>query len=251
MSYDWNSFFGTFAQTTGAFIGIIAAFLISRIIGLTDRISNLTDEFDKLINKARTLKISFEKCNFSYVTKRTIENSSSIEKFIKNGEFKNLTDQEIISKLHDLEELYDNPEEIIEAFNHLKSRLKHSPYQILPSASITLAVLKNIEQEKDKIESLEVQVHSLIDLFHGHKTACWILQINNLKTLKRISLVLLLSFPVLVVYPLHFLPFPINTSPHLSVNPVLILQQLLSIKGLLLTLFLAITEWMFFSISII
>ncbi|WP_262887779.1 hypothetical protein [Flavobacterium bernardetii] len=39
MSIDWNWFFSSFCQSAAALIGIIGAFIISRLLGLGEKIN--------------------------------------------------------------------------------------------------------------------------------------------------------------------------------------------------------------------
>lgn len=241
MNYDWNSFFGTFAQVAGAFIGIIAAFLISRILGLKERLSVLLDDFDKLLNQQFTLQAALEKRSFKFVNENTIIYSSKLAEAIRKGSFRGLKDSERVKLARSIESLYDDSDGILECLKKLEKRVTIGPTHIFVSHDI----LKQVQEEREKITNLEVQVYSLNDLVAANKSSLALFQLNNIKPLKWIAIVILITFPMFVVYPLHFLPIKLNSAPTITININAILDFYLSLKGIFITLFLIIIEGMF------
>ena len=77
---DWNSFFGTFAQSAAAIIGIIAAFLISKILGENEKLELQSDSIDRLVIKYYHIKSKIAIRHFEWYDKRQIEYSSELEK---------------------------------------------------------------------------------------------------------------------------------------------------------------------------
>jgi len=56
---DWNWFFSSFSQSAAALLGIIAAFLISRLIGLNERIDKTISDFESLQIEFHNIKERF------------------------------------------------------------------------------------------------------------------------------------------------------------------------------------------------
>src|SRR4051812_42840852 len=60
---DWNWFFSTFSQSAAALLGVIAAFIIARLLGLDERTGMLRHEFDGL--KVDKIKIERRLARFN------------------------------------------------------------------------------------------------------------------------------------------------------------------------------------------
>lgn len=248
MSYDWNSFFGTFAQISGALVGIIAAFLISKLIGLGERSELLSEEFEKLTIKYSSIKHALSHRYFRWYNERQIEQSSFLENVIDSGEITSKSKDDILKILYENIGLYKDDDNVYEKYCELVEELKPKGSfgldRITRKIVVRPELYERIADEREKIGELAVETHKLIKEFQGNRMAL-ISFANSLKPLFIIMCTLLIAFPLTVLYPLHFLPLAENMEPNISILPHDIFIFWFSLKGFFLLLFFLIFEGVF------
>lgn len=108
--------------------------------------------------------------------------------------------------------------------------------QIIPTSNY-----KDIETEQEAINQLQIQAKTIILQFQKNRNdiSCYLKTITSCKI---IIFVLLISFPITVIYPLHFMPLPVSKPPVLSFSFDVIISNIFSFKGILLILFFAAIE---------
>jgi len=94
------------------------------------------------------------------------------------------------------------------------------------------------------INQLEINSHILIQKFTKNYQDLISFE-DLLKSLSYVIIILLIAFPLTVIYPLHFLPISLNKNPEITINISEIIAHLFSIKIILLILFLIIIEGLF------
>jgi len=99
MTLDWNWFFSAFAQCGAALIGIIAAFIISKLLGENDKYETIVNNLESLKNKRSYLIDKISVCRFDWYDRLNIEYGYDIHKAIEKGEFDELTDNQKLEKL--------------------------------------------------------------------------------------------------------------------------------------------------------
>lgn len=251
---DWNWFFSSFCQSAAALIGIIGAFVISRLLGINDRLNNIISDFDNLIIEFNETILKINSRHFYWFTKTHVKYNSDLKEMIEKGEFEDLTDEDILATIYSLDDrLFKIDKAVLESFNYLyeKHRPKYTDFgnglsmkSNFPIIEITPKNLwSDLEQEKELINQLEINSHILIQKFTKNYQDLISFE-SLLKSLKYIIIVLLIAFPLTVIYPLHFLPIPLNKEPEITINILEILASF-SIKSVLLLLFLVIIEGLF------
>ena len=169
---------------------------------------------------------------------------------IKNGDFENLTKEEIINKILKADiRLYKVDNAIIESFEELYKKYKPTPkggfttfsqIDIYPDG-----IWARINQEKDNINQLEVEANTLIEYFHQNLQELNSSE-NTIKPLKVIIKMLMIAFPLTVIYPLHFMPIPTNQNPEITFKIIIIIQSIFTLKFFLLSVFFLTIEVIFY-----
>jgi hypothetical protein len=222
-------------------IGVILAFLVSRIInegGDYDRLSldskALIDESIDLKNRLDSMdfewhiKSAFEAFNFRKVdaSLKALANSSSESKikFIRNT----------------LPCLY-YPEKFVSEIDKL---INYAPaMHELPFIEKTISRSGNwehINEFEKEFDNISLRVRSVV---RRHKAISKALT-NNKSDMQSLSIAILALAPITlltVIYPLHFLPVPDGASPSIKLNIFNMLRLLFSIKGFFLVVLSILT----------
>jgi hypothetical protein len=259
MDFDWNWFFSSFSQSAAALIGIIGAFIISRLLGLGEKINNLISQFDNLIIEFNRISASLSNRRFYWYTKTNIKYDSGLKEAIRNGDFEGLNDNEIVSKICDDDKtLFRIDAAVLEGFNEIYE--KHKPRKTEKNSvgvfsmlntpgvldSITPASLwDNLRNEKEEINKLEVEARTLIQYFRQNLHDLNSLE-DSIKPLRIIIIILMISFPLTVVYPLHFMPIRISQNPILTFNVIVIIKSFFTLKSFMLNIFFVTIEGIFY-----
>ncbi len=253
MQIDWNWFFSAYAQSGAALIGIISAFIISKLLGESDKYEQLSNKLNELKNKRNYYLDKISVCRFDWHDRKNIEYGYSLGKAIKNGEFENLSDNKKLEKLFAIDPSLFQTENCLK---YLKERIIQSThnyatisqgYQIeIPKLNLPPKDLwDKIAEEKDKIINIKIDCEFLIKEFQELKRKLLNTK-TNLKPIKITIWLLSFGFIAIVIYPLHFIPLEVNTLPNISFSTKHIIKNLLSIRGILLLLMFVIIESIFF-----
>lgn len=255
MNYDWNWFFSSFCQCAAALIGIIGAFVISRLLGLSERVISTDSEFTILQFKYDNLKSSLSNRDFEMYTKKYVRYYCDLLGEIRKGDFENLSDDEILNKIYTSKSgFYKIDSAVMSAFKEMYSRNRPRPQEYTSSMPQTPlsnfdiipdGTWEKLEKEKEAINLLKVEVSFLIDLFKKNLNDFNSLN-YSLKPLKRIIILMLFAFPLTVIYPLHFMPVITNQYPEITFNPILIFKSFITLKFSMLTVFFLVVDGLFY-----
>lgn len=263
MNMDWNWFFSSFCQSAAALIGIIGAFIISRLLGISEKINSTISEFDNLAIECNKILLNINNCNFYWFTKSHVKYNSTLKELIKNGDFDNLCREEILDKIYKLDNrLYKIDEAVIESFEKVYKEYKptYTPvgngitmknmhfagaYDIAPNG-----LWDNLSDEKGKIDKLEIESRTLIQYFEQNLQNLSAFD-DSIKPLKIIIILLLVAFPFTVIYPLHFMPIKTSMNPVITYNIFEIFNSILTFKSVLLFIFFISIESIFIYFLII
>ena len=244
MNQDWNWFFSSFAQSAAALIGIIVAYLISRILSLSEQVNKLVSIFTDLNLNYLLLKEKLNSRKFEWYNESIINNSSLLKKEISDNKFNNLTDRKKIEVLHTIEPtLFKMPETNLRALNNImseyekKKKQNGSEYPYGDLNFTTQSFWNTVQEEKEKINEIKTDVYYNISKFIINKEEMKSL-LDTFTPIKVIISILLLSFPLTVIYPLHLLPQQNGVSPILIYNPSIIIKNIISFKNIMLLTFL-------------
>lgn len=260
MTIDWNWFFSSFAQSAAALIGIIGAFIISRLLGLSEKISSSISHFDNLVIEANKIIASISKRRFYWHTKTNVKYDSDLKDAIKKGEFDNLSQEEILAKIYAADQrLYKVDAAVMEAFNEVFKQNKPRPVETKFGSGLSImhnppigvldlvppGIWDKLNNEREAINELEIEARTVIQHFYQN-----LQDLNSfdetIKPLRIIIIMLMVAFPLTVVYPLHFMPIATNEMPTISFNPITIIKLFFSIKSMLLIAFFGSIEGIFF-----
>lgn len=242
MSYDWNWFFSTLSQSAAALIGIIAAFLISRLIGLSEKASKTISDFDNLVIDFKRIVESLKKRKFYLYNYNLIDLNSNLKSEILENKFEGLSDKEILLKIYALEpRLYKHNKAVLDAFKEVYDECQN-PKPI--NFEATKRKIDEISNERNLIESNEVEAKTLILQFE-HNLRELKSFLVSIKPLKPLIIILMTAFPLTVIYPMHYMPVIENQPPAVSFNLFVVFNSIFTIKGILLGFFTVIIEGVF------
>ena len=257
MNNDWNWFFSSFCQSAAALIGIIGAFLISRLLGISEKINSTISEFDNLKIEHNKIILSIKNCHFNWFTKMHVKYNSDIQEQIKNGDFNNLNREEILNKIYSLDSrLFKIDNAVMESFEKIyeEYKTKYTPlgnglsvkntsfaglYDIAPKG-----LWDNLEEEENLINKLEIESKTLIQYFDRNLQSLQAFN-DSIAPLKIIIILLLFAFPLTVIYPLHFMPMIANANPVLTYNLSDIFYLMFTFKFIMLFIFFVLMESIF------
>ncbi|RWX50117.1 hypothetical protein VU01_13841 [Candidatus Electrothrix marina] len=102
MTLDWNWFFAAFAQCGAALIGIISAFIISKLLGENDKYEYIIKELEHSSIKKNELLKKISLRHFDWHDRLNIKYDSAIEDAIREDQFSDLTDEEKLKNIFSL-----------------------------------------------------------------------------------------------------------------------------------------------------
>jgi hypothetical protein len=254
MTIDWNWFFAAFAQCAAALIGIIGAFIISKLLGEAEKEETYSSNVEQLIIEYKYLKNKISVRKFNWHDETIIKYSDALTDAIKNGVFNNLTKQQKLQKLFEIEpELLKTPicyfvlEKKINDLTSI-SRFYGSNLPLLPEIDFTsvkpASLMNELRMEREIINNLKIESKTLIDKFKKTKKDINVTK-KNLNPIKTTIYILAIGLLLTVIYPLHFMPIEPNKNPEIDFSVDLICSHLISIKGLLLLLLTIVVEGVF------
>lgn len=249
---DWNVFFSTVSQTTGAIVGIFAAFLITKIVANQSEYSRNKEKASDYIHRSRALEHESETRYFEWYNERTAEKELSeiydsfnetdqilsAEEYYKNLDFSPFQDRKEALKLiqNKVDELSEKKRIEEERVRSELDRLGtgHAVWSNKPMHMPNLSALAvNTTEEREQIDNLLVRTtmqskmnHDLFVLLRSGSESSPLVSVS-------IVAVILLFFSG-VIYPLSFLP--LNPSAELSISLGVFWDILFSLKGALLTM---------------
>lgn len=234
--FDWNWFFAAFAQCGAALIGIIAAFIISKIIGEIEREEKFSDDLNKLFNEYNDILKKINYRSFHWHDRLTIKYCSKIKNAIEDFQHLELISDEqkmefllkIQPNLYGTEDCLPEFEERIEEIE----KTLGSQFPIIPSLPPN-GLWDDINEEREIINDLKIQSESMIEKFKHLKGLNNISKMK-LEPIKNVIWILVFGFIITVIYPLHFMPLNLNETPRVSLEFSTIVNNLFSLKGLLI-----------------
>jgi hypothetical protein len=258
MNIDWNWFFSSFSQSAAALLGIIGAFIISRLIGIDEKSKVQASDFSDLVISYNKIKESLSVRKYAWVNRVFIKYDDDIIKQIKNRDYENLTEAEILTKLYEQDSrLYNDDSSIMDAFNKLyeehkpKEEPKRKPGEIyvthdpLPLLNFPPeGTWDKIGDERDLINHHFIEAAELIRKFNKHLQGIGNFS-NSLSSISIIIWIIIISFPFLVIYPLHFLPLEIGKQPILTYDLISIIKNSMTLQNILLAIFMVSIEGIF------
>ena len=232
-------------------IGVLLAFLVSRIISESSDYDRLEYDGQALIDESADLKTRIQSMNFDWHDERIYEEYDFDEVRADLISLDNTSDEVKIDFLkREVPRIY-YPEKFVRSLNikinaairasqqsarQSSTAIGISAFQIsarrMPMPPNTM-LLQRLREFEDGFEDITFRVQSVI---RRHKSLRRALQ-RNIVDMNGLSQSLLLLAPVVlltVIYPLHFLPVPTGHAPSMTTNYAVIRDLVLSIKGFFL-----------------
>jgi hypothetical protein len=244
---DWNWFFSSLAQCGAALIGIIAAFIISRLLNENadmnmHKLQNRDYHFKrvKLINQLQNIDIR------KYNENRILE-SPEFWNALDNDLFDDSVDSNdkayyCLSKIYKICSIPHNFNFVKSVVENRDAVLEHDDYVRRPSFDSNLN--SYLDDTFNHIEALRKECYettSLYSLLLKDIQA----KLTSFKQIKFVLIILMLGVFITVVYPLSFLPMDKVAEVHLSFSIKDIEYNLISTRGFLLTILTVIIESIF------
>ncbi len=241
---DWNWFFSTLSQSAAALIGIIGAYVISRLLAINSEINALGSELDDLLIDYNGIILKINRIRFEWYTTFLVKNNTKLKKMINKGDFEDLTEDKVIEKIYEIDDsLFKIDDAVLTAYNEL--RVNYKPFKaLLIFDAINNNQINELFNERERFENLQIASYILIEKFKKNSQHLNYFD-NALKAMKIIIYTLLFAFFLLVIYPLHFMPMSANQDPEISFNLEQIIISIYSLKGGLLIMFFSIIGGLF------
>ncbi|MCJ7977916.1 hypothetical protein LOS88_10360 [Aeromonas veronii] len=247
---DWNVFFSTISQTSGAIVGIFAAFLITKIISNQSDFSKLKNEathhlidsetaeseaktryFD-WYNKAKRNE-AIAKIEYEALSKRQIPQANECILKFKFSPFDDLDQVKVIIE-DKLSELSDNLEAERKRNETMKSMFgsTFSLPSILPTPPL-VNLNNNLGEEREMIDQLIIKIERQAK---KNEALCAELKsgVDSVNLVTSSIVAVLILFFVGVIYPLSFLPWQQGKDITLSLSAFW--DILFSLQGFMLLL---------------
>jgi len=253
---DWNWFFSSLAQSGAALIGIIAAFVISKLLTESQKLEKHQSGLAKLKAQYTDLKKQIDLLDIGVYNEDMIYSSLELRYLIANDHiFDNKSAEQNEEELYIRMPMLCRHQRNKVIFEQFYQKCKNGAMPI-PSKAKDIYIFKNrmwIEMEhhhkelRDKhveIEKRRIEVDSLINYFHISKDELsWIGK--GYTQFKWVLKILILGVLFTVVYPLSFLPVDVNRNPAVSINPATMWSNIWSLQGWMLFLLLLFVEGIF------
>lgn len=78
MTIDWNWFFSSFSQSAAALLGIIGAFLITRLLNSNEKVNSLINEFEDLKTSFEHIKDFLKIRRFGWYSRNVVRYDESV-----------------------------------------------------------------------------------------------------------------------------------------------------------------------------
>ncbi len=165
MTIDWNWFFSAFVQSGATIIGIVAAFIISKIIGELNVKYDTEQRYKKLLIDYESLKNKISLINFNVVDESTIRLSKNITKELG---FTGLKDSERLDLLYRIEPCLFKTDKCIEVLNEV---LSHTQIEEKETKK-KLLTERDIKNIRKTVYNLKIEAESMINSFKTLKNLC-------------------------------------------------------------------------------
>lgn len=248
---DWNVFFSTISQTSGAIVGIFAAFLITKIVSNQSDFSKLKSEATHHLIDSETAESEAKTRYFDWYNKvkrdeaidsleydvlksRTVPNVTECISKYKSSPFDDLESLKVIitNKLSTLSEKLDEERRRKEAMVSILGST-FSPALISSLTRITNLNNDSISEERELIDQLIIKIER-----QAKKNEALSLELKeggdsvNLVTCSIVAVLIL--FFAGVIYPLSFLPW--EQGKEISLSASAFWDILFSLQGFMLLL---------------
>jgi hypothetical protein len=252
---DWNWFFSSLSQCGAALIGIIAAFIISKLL-------NENEKKERIYQTLRDFNIEYNNLQkrlsyryFEWYNEFIMKTNQVLQNAVDGGTFDRQSIQEKEDTLYNLiPSLYYSKRNLEQLQFKLDNRApniygfinqaKWTDTEKLPPNTNNNTYLQLFDTELHEIELIEADCLNLSKRFEVAEDDINIFY-NNLTIIRIIIYISMIGFLGSVVYPLHFMPMSDHAVPQIILSFSVFWGNLLSIQGILLLILSIIIEGIF------
>lgn len=209
---DWNWFFSALAQSGAALIGIIGAFLISRVLSEKDVSNRILYEFREIAFKRMNVLNDINNIPFEWYNRNTILQSQEFWNRLIHLENDSSDDPEIIAAecLSEVYGLYDSPNNLSFATRLVLRNKSNDAHEYSGCYSPIYSVsFDQLDITHKNIENLRYECKVLMRKYGLVKNDVSG-SIRRLRTINRIVVLLLIGSLTSVCMPLMMLPMEIS-----------------------------------------
>lgn len=246
---DWNAFFSSVAQASASILGIILAFLISRVLNEIADYDSVHKNYDDIFISIKEIKKYISQLKFYWHDSRMLDYIYDIQTVIRKGIINDYTDLQLIEyikkempRVYFPESLVDSIKESIKEYQEEKEQSSLFRFESLPYSKHIKnpEVYKMINEFEIDVNNYQIKSEIIIDRITAIKEQIE-RNIHDFEILRKIILVFIPVILLTVIYPLHFLPMEVNTEPQLIFSINNIFKIIFSVKGFFLILLSFIT----------
>jgi hypothetical protein len=252
---DWNWFFSSLSQCGAALIGIIAAFIISKLLTENEKKERIYQTLRDLNLEYNNLQKRLSKRYIEWYNEYIMKTNRDLQNAIDRGTFDSQSDQEKEDMLYTvIPSLYDSKRNLEQLLYKLDTRApnifgqfnqtKWTDTDKIPPITSNNNYTQLFHIEYHEIELIKTDCLNLIKRYEITKDDINVFY-RNLSTIKNIIIILMLGFLGTVVYPLHFMPMSDKAIPQIALSFLVFWQNLCSIQGILLLFLTSIIEGIF------
>jgi len=245
-SFDWNWFFSTLSQSSAALIGLIGAFVITRILNMLEKSVDLGTDLEILNEQAFVLRNKMKYFDFRGINEHFMNCNFAFIQNIFNKKYDSLSDKEVIAKIYELDKnLFFDDIGILSNFKKVRTSCRNVIFesQLALNSNPYYSAEKLIESKAEfkKINIEIIEIKRLILKYARLKRAPRRFA-SGLKMINWIIWLLIFIFPVTVILPLLFMPVILNKVP---VFPEIAMSAAFILKCGLLSIFFIGIELVF------
>ena len=171
----------TQAQSASAMIAIIAAFIISKLLGENEKMELLEGQLNELIINYNDVIHRISHRHFLWLDEREIDRDDNLEAAIKAGEFKSLSDDDKLLKLYEIAPNLYRTEACLPALKKLIAELTPKSFgfnQNIHRLISPAGQWDRVNAEHERVKALQVESYTLINKFAKLKDDCRVAQKN-------------------------------------------------------------------------
>lgn len=226
---DWNWFFSSVAQSAAAIVGVVGAFVITRVIGNQTEYSSKLNLAKMLIIESKALVNEAEARYFEWYNERVFEREVEkiVNDFHETGEL--LAAEEYYNQYSF--SVYDSRLDVVDRLEKKVAELRRqkeeeekrkSNHPLLGGGyarSIKMPSLSSvntkIQEERELIDQLLIRITRHCEAVGNLVGECMV-NPQSSKLINAALVVILALFFVGVIYPLSFMPVPVGEPPSMS-----------------------------------
>ncbi len=257
---SWDNFFFAFSGSSAAIIGVIFAFIISKLLNIISDHDNLRNETTQLIIERQEIINDINTIPFSWHDKELIEYDYQIEEKLNQSEIYNKTPEQIFEiikselnrplylKNENIDFIKDKINENIKEREERKhttqayviGKIQDITIESIPALSFPkLPPYKDFWKDINDVETQYIKDYQKTGIqiykFNNQKDKIDA-KINDFKVIRNILFTFIPITILTVIYPLHFIPLPPDTLPTITLDFKNFLELWFSIKGILLSI---------------